>query len=243
MKEVGTVIAAVLLEAGVLFGSLVIGVNVAGGLSPAHSSLEGVPVVGALLPVRSKEATGPGAGEGHRGSVQEADIPPLSSMKFVTEGAMESLVQELEFEKQECEALRKRLERKLREVQAREQKLAADRQTMLDAYQQKKSTLEKLKKEIESRKADLERTRVLMTARERENLKDTAKIYERMDAEEAAKILSQTYEKKPETVVKLLSLMRDRCAGEIMAEFADPAVCGEITEKLSHVEETPEKEG
>jgi flagellar motility protein MotE (MotC chaperone) len=82
-----------------------------------------------------------------------------------------------------------------------------------------------------------------MKARERENLKDTAKIYERMDAEEAAEILSKMYEKKPETVVKLISLMRDRSAGEIMAEFSEPDTCGEITEKLSHVEEPAQKEG
>jgi len=243
VKEAGTIVAAVLLEAGVLLGSLVVGVNVAGGLSPSHSSLDDVPVVGAMLPVRSEKKQQTGAEQDSTGPAPQSKADSVSSMEFATEGTMESLVQELEFEKQECDALRKRLERKSREIKAREKQLATDRKALLQDFQAKKRTLAKLKKEIEDKRAELEETRIIMRARELENLKDTSKIYERMDAEEAAKILSETYKKKPETVVKLLSLMRDRCAGEIMAEFADPVVCGEITEKLSHVEEPTEKEG
>ncbi len=243
MKEVGTVIAAILLEAGVLLGSVVIGVNMAGGLSPSHSSLDRVPVVGALLPVQADDSQEIDSDSAAKGDFPSGEKELLNSMEFTSDSSMDSLIRELEFARQECESRRKRLERKLREVTAREEQLASDRKALLQDFKSKKKALEKLKEEIEAKRADLESTRVVMKARERENLKDTAKIYERMDAEEAAEILSKVYEKKPETVVKLISLMRDRSAGEIMAEFSEPDTCGEITEKLSHVEEPAQKEG
>lgn len=241
MKKLVTVCGLLILGLAVLISSVILGVNAAGGLPPAREHLTRLPLVGPLLKVRSSETEEPAAEP--QLEEQQPEDTGLPFAELADRGKMEPLIRELEREKRECAALKKNLERRLREVKARGEQLAADRKELVKDYRKKQAELQKLRDQISARKKALEQTRVIIQSNEQQNLKDTAKIYERMDAEDAGEILSEMYSNKPDTVVKLISLMRDRSAGEILATFSDPAACAEITEKLSHVEHPTGKEG
>lgn len=125
----------------------------------------------------------------------------------------------------------KKLEVTRREVQAELQML----ESKLAELEKRATDGDRDRKAADVQKKELERTILEVDAQEWKNLKDQVKKLESMDPESAALVVVQMVDQgKLDTVVKMLSQMRDRQAAAIFAEVAkqDAKLPGQLFERM-----------
>ncbi len=245
MKK-AAVVAGVLVVALVLFvASLVVVVRVRGGLSPQRAGLAELPLVGALLPVRS----GPEPDEAAAEAAAAAPLPAgreAPFLRFGPQARLERLAEELKRKVADYEGSLRELERRARELDGWEQQIKQERDALRERFAGEKEELVALRDELAARQAELAGRQVLIEQSEETNLKKTADIYGKMAPESAAQVLKEMYaNQKQDAVVKIVYLMQERSAAKTLEALAlsDPAMSAEITDRLKRVGQSPDREG
>ncbi len=109
-------------------------------------------------------------------------------------------------------------------LDAREEKIRVEEERLKTL----KGEVEKRIAEFGSLRADLDKIYSDIKSAKESNMKDIAKIYENMPAEEAATRLEQL---EDDLAVRLLKSMNSRIAGKVLA-FVEPAKAAKLTEVL-----------
>jgi flagellar motility protein MotE (MotC chaperone) len=229
-------IAGLAFGAAVLFVvTLVVFVNMRGGVGSPDSMLARLPLLGGLVTVKAASEEGTAA-------PSTAQAPVLSSgreatfLRFGSESELVRLAGELRTKKAEYDEAKRELDRRARELAAWEQQLKEERDMLRDQFARQKDELDAARADLEAREAQVSGQQVAIEAEEEKNLKKTAEIYGKMEAERAAEMLASLYSSgDEETVVKIIYLMQDRSAAKVLGAFVDPTTGATITEKLKHV--------
>lgn len=91
---------------------------------------------------------------------------------------------------------------------------------------------------LKEAKDQLDRSRVVIQAEERENLKRSAKIYETMDPERSGLILAEMCTtNQDDDVARILYLMSDRMAGKVLAALPDKTLAAKLMTKIKKIRE------
>jgi len=234
VKKILTIAGCALLFLGLFAGSLILAINLRGGLGESHAKLAQLPLLGALIKVQQGEAptdqetTQP---EGAEKVPEAPSLPPLTKT-----AALERFARELEEEKSNYEAMVNKATRQQRELDAWQKQLEKEGRQLLERLKGERGALEQLKREVEQEKAALNALQVEITGRESANLKKAAEIYGKMAPQDAAEVLEEICAQgKQDMVVKIIYFMPGRNAAKTLASIKDPKVSAEITEKLSHI--------
>jgi hypothetical protein len=222
--------------------TLVVFVNLRGGVSGAHTRLASIPVLGGLLKARP-DAAEPAAAPQDQAEAprQQREIPFL---RFGPEARLARLAQELETRKDEYDAMLTGLERRERELDAWQRQLKLERDALREQFGKEKEQLAQVRDEVQQRELALQSRQVAIDVAEEASLKKTAEMCAKMPPEKGARILSEIYGRgEKETVVKIIYLMEGRAAAKTLAAFSDPAVSAEIVEQLKRVTKSPQEGG
>lgn len=235
MSKLVTIVGIVLVAIGLFVASLVVFVNMRGGVAGEDSTLAKLPVLGGLVKVRA-------ASEEPGSPAPAAAVQPLgvgreaTFLRFGPEAELVRLADELREKKAEYDVAKQELERRTRELSAWQQQIEEERTTLRDRFAKEKAELAAERQALAAKEAQINARQVAITAVEQSNLKKTAEIYGKMEAEKAAEMLASLFANgQEETVVKIIYLMQDRNAAKLLAAFADPAMGATITERLKDV--------
>jgi len=265
VKKVILIVALAGLTPVGFLGALVGFVNARGGLGPEHAHLAQVPLVGSLFRVQApaEPASAPDPQEAAAldgvlnpsgGAVKPAAGPAapaagVGSLIVSLGGAedaraLAALVEQLEKKRDESDTLLLRLRRKSRELAVWERQLKSEREALQKRFAAERADLEKVRAQVAAEQQRLRKLRIALGREESANLKKTAEIYGKMEPERAARILAEMYLKGgQDEVVKIVHLMQDRAAANLLAALPDEAVSAEITRKLAHVGRPVEEGG
>lgn len=155
---------------------------------------------------------------------QQEAIKTREQQIVVREKQMDIQHEILQKEKKELDIVRKKMDI---EMQALEAKIAELEKQSIDGVKERKI--------VDAQRKELERTQLEIDTQEWKNLKEQVKKLESMDAESAAIVVVQMVDQgKLDTVVKMLSHMRDRQAAGIFAEIAkqDSKLPGQLFERM-----------
>ena len=233
MKKIGF-IALVLAQTVLLFAMSFITVVMWRGGVEEDSPLADLPGIGPLLVTEEPEEVVPEPDYTAMPSI----YGPALFLRLGPEGRMERLGRELE-------RSRLRYERKLEDVQKRRRELDAwsdqldeERHALKESIEEKREDLSQWEAELEEKLRELDEREVRIKEAEKGNLEKMADIYENMQADRAGEILTEMYRTgREETVVKILSLMRDRNAAQALAGIPEDEISAESTEKLQYLTE------
>jgi flagellar motility protein MotE (MotC chaperone) len=157
-------------------------------------------------------------------------------LRLSSEATLQRITGELEAKTTENEQLQARLQRRSRELEVWELQLKTERENLMSMLQKEKTELNQLKEDLQRREADLATGQISIEAAEEANLKKTAEIYGKMEPERAAEVLTAMYAKnEQDTVVKIIYLMQDRNAANILAAITNPELSAEITRQLRDI--------
>ena len=241
MKKALMAIGMVLAVAACVFGGVLAGARLGGGV-PAGSFLADVPGVSRL--VGTRQAGGDEEKGQKKTSEKTADSAEgrrMSYLEMAPRKALKDMVQDLEERVQEVNNREERLARRKEELKAWKKALKKKRKKLTSLAEKKKKQLTKLKKKIERQRQKLKDQKIAMSRRRQENLEKAANIYNRMDAARAAATHSRLYKQgKEDTVVQIVYLMKDRNAAEVLGAMQDEKVSVEITRKIAHVSQESE---
>jgi len=265
VKKVILIVALAGLTPVGFIGALVGFVNARGGLAPDHAHLAEVPLVGGLFRVQApaepasadpqEAAALDGVMTPSAGAVNPAAGPAAPAAAGVGSlivglggaedaRALAALVEQLEKKRDESDTLLLRLRRKSRELAVWERQLKAERETLQKRFAAERADLEKVRAQVVAERQRLRKLRIALDREESANLKKTAEIYGKMEPDRAARILAEMYLKGgQDEVVKIVHLMQDRAAANLLAALPDEAVSAEITRKLAHVGRPVEEGG
>jgi len=85
-------------------------------------------------------------------------------------------------------------------------------------------------------KVDLEKARITVAADEQKNLKRAAAIYDKMDAEAAARIIEDMCDNgQEEDAAKILHYMQDRTVAKLLAAIADKKKVARLNELMKRI--------
>jgi flagellar motility protein MotE (MotC chaperone) len=153
---------------------------------------------------------------------------------LATEHQVDNLVKDLQVR---LEDVRKRQ----LELDQREKRIRISQELLIKQAQE----LEALRMEmvapltsLKEARAVLAKEQLAVTELEKANLKRTAQIYEKMDAESSGRILSGMCESNQEDdAAKILHFMSDRSAGKLLATL-DSKLAARLCDKLKKIKET-----
>jgi flagellar motility protein MotE (MotC chaperone) len=238
------IIAAAVLVGGVAFMvALIAVVNARGGLDPAHPGLSRVPLLGALVKVRQPAPEQGPQQQAPAAQAGAAGAGDMSFLRFGSESRLTELAQELEAKKAEYDSLIRQTQRRTRELEAWEKQITVERDALRDKFEAEKKDLATQSQQLAQKDAVLSALQLKIDDDEAANLKVTAGIYDKMDPEQAAKILTQMCSSgKEDNAVKIISLMEDRSAAKTLESFTDAKLSAQITEQLRRIVK-PKKTG
>jgi hypothetical protein len=223
--------------------TLVVFVNMRGGVSDPDSGLARVPVLGGLFKARTAAAAEPAAEFEDQAEAprQQREIPFL---RFGPEARLARLAQELESKKEEYDAMLAGVERRERELEAWQRQLKLERDALREQFGKEKEELTHVREELRQKELELQDWQVVIDVAEEASLKKTAEMCAKMPPENGAAILSEIYGRgEKQTVVKIIYLMEGRSAAKTLAALTDPAVSAEIVEQLKRVVKSPQEGG
>ncbi|MHC5033902.1 MAG: MotE family protein [Planctomycetota bacterium] len=229
------IIGGIVVLAGALFlTSLVLVVRARGGVNESQG-LASVPVIGGLVKAEPVAEPAP-AEEVAQEPVPAAGGGEATFLRFGPQARLERLADELRLKKSDYDDGLQEVERRMRELDAWERQLKEERDKLRAAFAAEKEDLIKLKDDLARQKAEQDARQILIETTEEGNLKKTAEIYGKMEAEKAAEILTEMYQgDQPETVVKIIYLMQDRSAAKTLAAITNAEISAEITEKIKRI--------
>ena len=150
------------------------------------------------------------------------------------EQKLEQFIRELRARLAECRRTQRKLDEQTKRVQMAQGLLKKDAQDLEQLRFELVVPLTRLKEA----RAELEKTRILITREERTNLKKTALIYEKMDATSGSEIFKEMCSnKQDDDAAKILRYMSDRSAAKILAALTDKALAARLSEKLKRMRE------
>lgn len=243
MKKAAVIVGALVGAAVVFLLTLVVFVNVRGGLGPPHTGLAKMPLVGGLLKVG---LTAEGEQPGQQGT--EAALLPAGRqvpfLRFGPEARLARLAEELDLKKSDYDAMLRRLERRSRELDAWQQQLQQEMADLRARFGKEKEDLAQLRGELQRKESELQAMQTAIEQAEERNLKTTAEIYGKMSPQKAAEVLGHMYAGgEQDTVVKIIYLMGPRPAAKTLEAFEDPKIGAQITEQLKHITKSEQQGG
>ncbi len=112
----------------------------------------------------------------------------------------------------------------------------------IQGVEKQRSSLDEERQKMSKNTQDMESRIVQMQKEEQDNLKKMSGMYNSMSPESAAKILQNLADTgKMDTAVKVLSLMQDRKAAQVLAELSgsDGGLAAQLIEKLKGIRRAP----
>ena len=244
MKKVILILAALLGAIVVFLAVLIMSVNSQGGLSPSRASLAEAPLIGGLFKVKAPPGEQNKSGAPADSSASPPGERDMPFLRLSSEATLQRITGELEAKTTDNAQLQARLQRRSRELEVWELQLKTERENLVSMLQKEKTELNQLKEDLQRREADLATGRISIEAAEEANLKKTAEIYAKMEPEKAAEVLTELYAKnEQDTVVKIIYLMQDRNAANILAAITNPELSAEITRQLRNIRQNKKSEG
>jgi flagellar motility protein MotE (MotC chaperone) len=244
VKKAIIIPAAVAAAGAVFVAALILVTNMRGGLDASHAGIKKLPLLGALVKVKQvgpeQAAAGhdarPGQKEGGAAQTPVQSAADMAFLRFGPQANLAQLTQELEAKKAEYDSLQQEAVRRGRELDAWQQQLKVERDALMQKFQKEKEDLAAQRLELDQKEKSLAALQLKIEDNESANLKATAGIYDKMEPEQAASILSQMYSGgQQDGVVKIISLMQDRTAAKALGSFPDAKTGAQITEQLQHV--------
>lgn len=241
------IIAIVVLAALFMFvASLVVGINIQGGLPPSYSELAEIPVLGELIRIQEadEDAGEEGDSEEQEGRADaDGSKGDASLFDMAVEERLEVMSEELEQKRKELNAKEKKLRRREREIEGWRKEFARSRERAFETLEEKEKELEQKEEELEAAREKFEEKTIELDRQKESNLEKTAGVFGRMKADQAAELLTEMYnERGPDNVVKIIYLMQDRNAAKIMDAMPDGDVGADIADRLSYVTRDEDEE-
>jgi len=233
--------AMVIAVAACVFGGVVAGASLGGGIPPGSflARIPGVVRVAGIQKRQDRGADGDANVNQAPGGKEEAGEMPY--VELAPADALKQMVRDLEKRVREVNNREERLSRREKELNAWKTALKGQRKRITKLARKKEKELTKLKDKIQAERQKLKDQKVAMSKRREENLQQAARIYNRMDEAQAAATLAQLYQEgKQDTVVQIIYLMKDRKAAGVLAAMPEDGVGAEITRKLAHVSKESE---
>ncbi len=173
----------------------------------------------------------PGAEETAPGAA-EAPPPGPADLMRLEERHLYDLVKEVRRRLRECELREQALNEQAHRVQMAHDELQGLVQDLENRRVEAASTVAKLRQE----RAALDQTRLVIAREQADNLKRTAAIYNKMDAESAAQIFEGMVRGGQEAdAVKILYGMDERAVAKVLAAIPDRATAVQLSEGMKHV--------
>lgn len=150
------------------------------------------------------------------------------------ERQLEELVRDLQGRIAECRRREEELAQREKRIAAAQDMLKTQAQELENLRIQLVAPLARLKEA----KSELQQSQILVAQQEKENLKKTALIYEKMDAASGCRILEAMCANRQEAdAVKILHYMSDRAAAKLLSEITDKQLAANLTEKMKQFKE------
>ncbi len=144
------------------------------------------------------------------------------------------LMGELRTRLAECKRREEELDRREERIKLAREALTAQAEQLEALRMELVGPLTRLK---DARDA-LESTRLRITAAEKDNLKKTAAIYEKMDSAEGSRILGEMCAGGQESdAVRILRFMSERSAAKVLEEFEDKTLAARLCNQMKRIEE------
>ena len=163
-----------------------------------------------------------------------ADLPHGAAVSTASEAQLDDLAHQLRAKLSQLDAREAKLQSEAKRLEAAEAQLkqsAAELETLQGRLME---TLTKIK----AAQAELSSSRVVVTQQEKANLKRIAAWYEKMDSVEAGKALeSMCSDKLEDDAVRILAVMNERAAANLLAEIQDKKLVAKLTEKMKRLKE------
>ncbi len=249
MKKILLVIVAIPLLLGAMLVSLIVSINMQGGMPESKAWVGDIPVIGSYVKIRKKsdkadqtdQTTEAEANGGEREEDSPSDVSPM--VMVASRERLAKLCKQVEAKLVRLEEKERQLQEKKWQLQSSRKELKKQRERLLNKASKREAKLNKMQEQIAKARKKLKGMRVKIKKTEKKNLQQTAAMFGRMETGAAAQIITRMYEDGEEdTVVKILSMMRERNAGGVMAEIGDPKIGARITKKLSYVTDDTEGE-
>jgi len=163
----------------------------------------------------------------------------------MSERQVEDLIYDLRRKIEEYEQKMERLDTEKRRFDVTKESMREDIEYLDDLRVELASSVADLRRQRD----ELEKSRIRVSEKERENLRAIAQSYDRMDAQSAASIfinMAQMRETSPqigqesfEDVLKILHYMTDRTKAQVLAQIVDkePQLAAVLSSKLKRIEE------
>ncbi len=189
--------------------------------------------------------TGAGSGQtlpgkaGTDGAAAMGKPPPLppgvSDLVAIQpkQSLLNELVKELRYRIKECKSRELELARREKRMTMTEALLKDQAEELENLRMQLVMPLTRLQDKI----AELERTRIRISTREKTEVQKTAAIYEKMDAASSSQILVEMCTNSEEDAVKILYYMSERSAAKCLAEIPDRALAAKLSQKIKVINE------
>lgn len=146
---------------------------------------------------------------------------------------LNELVKELRYKIEESQRLQLELEKREKRIATAEAGIKQDAEKLENLLMQLAMPLGRLQDKI----AELERTRIRISTREKAEVQKTAAIYEKMDAASSSQILVEMCTNSEEDAVKILYYMSERSAAKCLAEIPDKALAAKLSQKIKVINE------
>jgi len=169
----------------------------------------------------------------------DADADAEVATAHLGEKHLMALVRQVRAKLDDCRQREKDLEAHQRRLQVARDDLRKEAQHMETLRARLAAAASKLKET----RAALEKTRLDVSSDEQRNLRHTAEIYDTMDAEAAADIVtSMCGNEQEDDAAKILHFMKERSVAKLLAAIDDRNLVANLCQKLKRIRE-PEQGG
>lgn len=234
-------IAGAVVAAGLAFLiTLVVVINVRGGLSPSRAGLAKAPLLGKLLKVRPE----PEEAEPEEPGLAALPQAGVSFLRFGEPVRLQRLAETLDRKRADYEVRLQRLERRERELEAWQKQLEQERDLVRAKLDKESEDLASQRQQLAQERSQVEASQVAIGQAEESNLKKAAEIYTKMSSDKAAEILERMYAgTEQDAVVKLIYLMDSRAAAKTLEAFSESQISADITQRLKNIMKSEQSGG
>jgi len=163
------------------------------------------------------------------------DVPiPEAATAHLGEKHLMALVQQVRAKLDDCRQREKDLAAHQRRLQVARDDLRKEAQHLETLRARLASAASRLKET----RASLEETRLAVRADEQKNLKQTAEIYDVMEAEAAAQIVENMCKnQQDDDAAKILHFMKERSVAKLLAAITDPTLVSDLCQRMKRIRE------
>jgi len=177
-------------------------------------------------------AMAPGKETGTSSAETPASEPAPPATAHLEEKHLMALVRQVRAKMDECRDREKDLSAQEKRIQIACEDLRREARQLETLRTHLASAAAQLRNSREA----LEQTRLVIAADEQSNLRHTAGIYDKMDAEEAASIIeSMCMNSQDADAVKILHFMEERAVAKVLAAIKDKGLVAGLTDKLKRI--------